>query len=112
MLVGTTKVNYADMIKKCSTDEEYRAYVDNLIPTWARHIKGIKDNQRYYVALHVRKILSLPYKERAAISQCLIEDIRVEGFLGAFVNIQEAFKLCNTDAIISGLKEMVEHDGQ
>ena len=64
MLVGSTNIDYRTLKSFAGKPEELVTYVENMVPVWARHIKCLSHNQRFYVAIHLRSVLTLPYKTR------------------------------------------------
>lgn len=81
-------------------------YAISLVPNWAAHIRGIVDNQRYYVAVKVRNMLTLPYKTREAITTALITNISLFGMLNDFVALDEVLALCDKERLVDALRRV------
>ena len=110
MIVGTTEINYADLKLFVGKHEELVVYVENLVPIWARHIKCLAHNQRFYVAIHLRGVLSIPYKQRIAMCEALIDGINVRGVMSSFTSITEILDVCDKKSLVEMLKRQVELD--
>lgn len=104
MIIGTTQIDYNEVKLFVSEPTSLITYVENLVPCWARCIPHIVDNQRYYVAIHIRNVLSIPYKTRMAAANALIEDIRVSGIMTAFTPITAVIDSCDKDALLCILR--------
>lgn len=104
MIIGTDKLNYDELKLFLTEPTSLITYVDNTVPCWARHIPHIIDNQRYYVAIHIRNVLSIPYKVRVSAANVLIENIRVQGVVTTFTPITDILDICNKEALIKILR--------
>lgn len=108
MLIATTDVDF-DYIKKHQMEpDSVVEYAESLVPSWAKHIRGIVDNQRYYVAVRVRNLLSIAYKPRKAITDALIKNVTLFGMLNDFVTVDELLDLCDKDKLTEALRR--EHE--
>lgn len=106
MIVATTEINN-DYIKQHQTDpESIVEYATSLVPAWAAHIRGITDNQRYYVAVKVRNMLTIAYKTREAICNALIDGVSLFGMLNDFVTLDELLDMCDKDKLAEALRRM------
>lgn len=110
MLVGTTHVDHEKIKKFIGNPSGIVTYVETLVPLWARHIPGIIDNQRYYVAIHVRKLISIPYKLRMELANALINNIRLHGMVSEFISIKEVIDQCNQQALCEMVKGKLKSD--
>lgn len=106
MLVGTTTLDYKELKRFQDTPEELVYYVDSLVPIWARHIKGVVHNQRYFVAVHLRNVLSIPYKTRMAMVDVLIRDVTLTGIMSGFTSIMDIVESCDKDSLIHMIEEV------
>ena len=104
MIVGTTVLNYNELRVYAKRPNELVTYVDNLVPVWARHISPIVYNQRYYVAIHVRNMLSLPYKVRMEAANILTKGISVKGIISGFTSITDILDSCNKEDMLKVLR--------
>lgn len=110
MIIGNAEINYEELREYRSRPNELIQYVENTIPCWARDIPSIKDNQRYYVAIHLRKMLTLSYKERMVMVECLTTNIKIRGVIFSFTPIQELIDVCNKEQLILMLKEVLSNE--
>lgn len=111
MIVGTTKVDYAVLKSFVGKPRELVVYTESLVPSWARHIDCIVNNQRFYIAIHLRKVLTIPYKQRMELVNALIENINIRGVMSSFTSIYDILDMCNKDDLVSMLKmRLLEND--
>lgn len=104
MIIGYDEIPVNEVKSFIGKPNDFVAYVDSLIPMWARHIDSIISNQRYFVALHVRRMLSLPYKERMDLVNALVRGIRIKGTTNTFVPITHIVRSCNLEALADMLE--------
>lgn len=107
MLIGYTTVDYEALKKFVNNPDDIVTYVISQIPIWARHIDGICDNQRYYIALHLRKVLTIPYKQRTELVDALTRGIYLRGVCTNFVSITDIVNACDKESLIAMLKAEV-----
>lgn len=105
MLIYTKNVNWKKLKSMASKPEAAVPYVLSLIPDWAAHIRNIKNNQRYYASVYMRKVYALPFKDRMAIVNALTENISVSGLTNCFISIEEILDVCDKEALLAALKE-------
>lgn len=103
MIIGENTINYDALRSYSHNPEGLVTYVRNLIPLWAIHIPHIEDNQRYYVALHLRKVLSIPYKLRKEMVETLVAGIHIAGSVSGFVTIHDIVSACDRDKLLEAL---------
>lgn len=100
MLIGESNLDY-EVIRKLAGDKAgLVAYVENLVPTWARHIPQIVSNQRYYAAIHIRNMLQMPFLLRKEMCAQLLKGCAVHGVINEFVPVAQLFEECDTEALI------------
>lgn len=105
MIVGTLDLDF-DKIHDCTEHvSELCDYSDSLVPKWARHITPIVHNQRYYVAIHVRNMLTIPYKKRKEMFNELIADIHLKGVMSEFIPISDILAECDKELLCSAIQE-------
>lgn len=109
MIVGTTSLDYKELKMFVDKPEELVCYVDNLVPMWAKHIKGIVYNQRYYVAVHLRNVLTIPYKSRMAMVDALIKDVTLTGIMSDFTSIIDIVESCNKESLLHMIEEEINY---
>lgn len=105
MVVGTCNVKTEDCLKFINNPTGLISYVEELVPIWARHIPSIVDNQRFYVALHLRNSLSLPYKTRMSLAEPLLKGIKIRGVMSSFTPISSILDVCDKEALIKMLEQ-------
>ena len=78
MLVGTRNLS-RDEIKEASTVASLRKLAIEQVPLLFRHIKEIVDNQKYLIALEVRKMYKGDYNKWHSLCEGLLEGVKVTG---------------------------------
>lgn len=106
MLIFTKDLDWELLKKHAGNPEKLVALVDSSIPAWAAHINNIHNNQRYYAAVYLRNVLSIPFKQRMEVVNKLTEDISVSGLTSYFVSVEELIDYCNKDSLVKALKEL------
>lgn len=96
MIVGTTKLNYSELKRFVGRPAELVTYVESLVPSWARNVPYITQNQRYFVAIHLRNVLTIPYKPRMELVNALVDKIALAGIMTDFTPITEIVDSCDT----------------
>lgn len=104
MIIGTTNIDYSIIKSFVGKPDDLVTYVENLVPTWARHVPSIVHNQRFYIAIHVRKVLTIPYKQRMELVNALIENINIQGIMSNFTAITDVINVCDKEALVEMLK--------
>lgn len=105
MIIGSSKLDFELLKSFEGKPKELVTYVDSLVPTWASHISGIVDNQRFYTALYVRKLLTIPYKSRMELVDALVDSIRISGVISQFTPIEDLVNSCDKNKLVTLLKE-------
>lgn len=104
MFVGSDIIN-TDKLNAIATDfEKLDNYAMSLIPLWARSIKEVVDNQKYLVALYIKKSNVLTFKEKHAAVQHLCEGIHLSGLLNTVTKIEDIFKFADKNTLLSALR--------
>jgi len=112
MLIANKTLDYETIHKLSNNPESVVAYIEDMVPKWARHIKGITDNQRFYAAVHVRKMLTLPYQTRHAITEALVDGIYINGIVYDFITLSDLLALCDKDTLLNAIEEQLKRDGK
>lgn len=99
LIIGTNYVDYERIKTFIHKPAGLCVYVESLVPSWARHIKGITDNQRYYIAIHVRKMLSIGYKDRMELVNELVKGIHLCGTMTTFTPITDIVESCDKEML-------------
>lgn len=104
VLVGSTDLNFAEIKKFVGRPLDIVAYATSLVPIWARHMDVLVNNQRYYLAINIRNMLSIPYKQRDELVKILTANIRIAGVITGFTPITELVDNCDKDKLIQMLE--------
>lgn len=112
MVVGTLDLNY-DVIKTFTNHpEDIVAYCDSTVPIWANHIDAIVKNQRYYMAIHIRNLLTIPFKDRQRMIDYLIRGLTVSGVMTEFVSVTDIIEACDKKLLLRVLEEYIKDGTQ
>lgn len=112
MVVGDLKLNY-DVIKTfLNHPEDIVAYCESCIPVWAQHIQQLKFNQRYYMAIHIRDLKNIPFRDRQALVEPLIKGITLVGVMSSFTSITDIIEACDKETLLRVVKEYLKDENQ
>lgn len=103
MIIGSDKLDYNALRRYVNNKTGLLEYARSLVPMWAQHIPSIFDNQRYYVALNLRKVTSLNYATRKDMIETLVKDIHIRGAVSGFVTIHDVINETNKEALLEVL---------
>lgn len=109
MLIFTKNVNWGLLKRKVHNPEEAVDYVCGLVPKWAQHLQNIQNNQRYYAAVYMRNVYTLPYRERMTIVKALTDGISLTGLTSGFVALDEVIASCNKENLLGALLEVSDN---
>lgn len=104
MIVGDSNVDYALIRRYISQPELFPKAVELTVPIWCRHLTAVIYNQRYMYAVYTRNLISIPYKQKQAMLQKLLEGVSITGTTTTFVSITDILNVCNKEK----LAEMLE----
>ena len=104
MIVGTTDVSVEDLKVVVNSHRDIVEYAVSLVPTWARHVKGIVNNQRYFVAVTLRNITSIPYKTRQPLIMKLLDGVALTGLATNVCSITSIVDMCDKELLVEALR--------
>lgn len=104
MVIGSDVLNYDVLLRFIDDEYSLVKYVEHLVPSWARHIQSIVYNQRYFVAIHLRKVMTIPYHQKMRLVNALVENITLTGIPTQFITLENIIEHCDENQ----LKELVE----
>ena len=110
MVIGESKIDYDVLKSFIGRPAELVVYVESLVPKWARHVPSITYNQRFYVAIHLRAVLTIPYKQRMELVDALVDGISIHGIMSSFTPIEDIINVCNKDDLVEMLKMRLLED--
>jgi hypothetical protein len=90
MVVGSKYVNLFDLKNACLKGNVVQ-FATDLVPCFARHTPSIIDNQRYYLALLLRKNSLFTYHTCVKYCNILVQDITICGMLNEVYDISDLF---------------------
>lgn len=105
MIVGTKTINMEELSKHTKSHEALEDYALRLVPKYLRHHEAITMNQKYLVALHLRKIESIPYKKRKELCETLLSGIHITGVPTQLYDMSDIVCLIDMDKLMRFLEE-------
>ena len=87
MIVGSKYFTLDDVVKNSKNSTMLRIFSDSLIPKFAECIPGIKDNQRYLVAVVLRCSKRIPFDIKTKLCEELLEDVKLSGVLNDIYDV-------------------------
>lgn len=100
MVVGTKDIDIQEVNRVIQRKEDIIEYAINLVPRIIRHNTEIVNNQRYYLALLIRKNESIRFYNRMSICNKLIKDIEIFGVANEIVDFEELISKCNVTELL------------
>lgn len=95
MLVGTELITISEVKSHCSSYKALLNYTLSKIPKHFRGVKEIVDNQKYLVALYVRKAYKDDYNKWHPLCSQLLEGVRVHGCVDTLTSCTEVLEECD-----------------
>ena len=89
MIVGTKYVDMAELRRNCADVMTLREYCRLSVPRLFRHDTRIVDNQKYYIAMLVRNIKSIPFDRRKDLYEGLLYGVHVTGVINTLYDVEE-----------------------
>lgn len=104
MIIGSKEIDYVKIKNLCAKPEELLQYCDSLVPAELRHQHAIVMNQRYYVALSIRQIKTLPYIVKKSASEYLLKEVSVTGVINVVYDYNDLLQHCDIVKLEKALK--------
>lgn len=105
MIVGTKDFDFEELKLATESDEQLQDFVVRLVPTFLRHIQPVMDNQKYYVALYIRNMQSIPYQIRKDRSEKLLEGVSITGVINTVIDFSDILLYTNVETLLRYLEE-------
>lgn len=99
MIVGTKYIDQTELRKHCKNSQMLKDYCMLLVPRIVRHQRAIVDNQKYLVALYVRDFKSIPYKDRKALCESLLEDVSITGVANTIYDFDDVLSMIDVERL-------------
>lgn len=103
MLVGTKRIDHTELREAIDTRHTIEMYITRLIPTCLQHLPAVKDNQRYLVALHIRRLTGVNFTHKMNIANELVEGVTVQGSINNVYDIEDILTHVNFDKLLRAL---------
>lgn len=91
MIVGNGSITIADVESHSASADVLIEYSDSLIPEEYKHIKEIRDNQRYLCCLLLRQSSTVPWDRKKEILDRVLYDTRITGFTDSVVEARSVW---------------------
>lgn len=105
MIVGTKYINLEELAEHIKKGANLDIYCLSLVPKYLQHITPIVMNQKYVVALHIRKIESIPYKIRKEKCETLLSSIHLTGVPTQLIDMGDIMCRVDVDKIVRYIEE-------
>lgn len=99
MIVGSTTIDKSKL-KLCDTVHKLNEYSISLVPEYIRHRKEICDNQKYLVAMHLRRCDDIPFYKRVELSNKLLTDVEITGDITSISSIEDIILSSDVDYLM------------
>lgn len=96
MLVGTRSIP-STLIKEAKTVGALKKLAEKQVPLMFRHVKEIVDNQKYLLALQVRKLYKHDYNVWHPLCEGLLEGVHVTGSIHTLHTCAELLSECDVN---------------
>lgn len=105
MIIGCKVVDIPSLKRACVSVDRLVTYATELVPTPLQHLTQIVDNQKYFVALQVRQLQSLPWRKRKELCEGLLSGIRIKGMPDGFYDYTDILLAIDKEAFVRYLRE-------
>lgn len=92
MLLGKAVIEGAELKAHISSLEDFYGYCDSLVPEEFRHLKQIRDNQRYLCAMVLRKSNLVPWDKKKDLLVSIMSETRVIGLTDVCIDISQLYE--------------------
>ena len=100
ILVGNKEINLEELKRKSVSYGTLDSYCLSLVPKYIRHNQTIVNNQKYLVALYLRRIESIPYKKRMDLCEHLLHNVRVTGVTTTILDFNDIIMETDIEKLI------------
>lgn len=99
MLAGTEQITVSEVKAHCGSYEQLLKYTYSKIPKSFRNVKEIVDNQKYIVALNVRKAYKNDYNKWHPLCEELLKGVRVKGCAYTITSCSQLLAECDLNVL-------------
>lgn len=89
MLLGKAIIEEAELGRHIASKEEFYLWCDNMIPEEFRHVKEIRDNQRYLCTLILRKSDKVAWDKKKDLIISILTETRVTGLTDSCIEVSQ-----------------------
>jgi uncharacterized protein (DUF488 family) len=103
MVIGKKDIDYEKLRMSLGNSTSIVQYAIDMVPRCIRHVEPIVFNQRYYVALMLRELNSIPYETRKQRCEDLLKGISISGVINNIVDFEDILLCVDMDQLIQFL---------
>lgn len=109
MIIGTKVIDEQEIISLLRQGEDITSYVENLVPRLIR-TPEVVGNQRYYIALRLRKNKTLSYYQKAKFCEIILDGAKITGSVNNLIDFRDILGSVNMDKLMQYVfnKELYE----
>lgn len=111
MLIGRKTIDMNKLKQACSSPQRLIDWTISIIPPEVRHVRAIVDNQKYYVATHVRAFKSIPYPRKMQLCDSLLAGVEVKGVCNELYDYEDLLSHIDLQ-MFQTLLDMEEQDAK
>ena len=110
MLVGTKEINLEELKHKAVNYGTLDTYCMDLVPKYIQHVQAIVDNQKYLVALYLRRINSISFNRRVELCEHLLKDVRVTGVTSTVLDFNDIMAETDIEKLLRYILQRREYN--
>lgn len=99
MIVGRKDIDLTELTKSIS-ENKLQEYIMSLIPPIVKDSEEILNNQKYLVALHIRKYVNINFYVKKDLCNNLLKDIEIFGVINELYDINDIISSCNMSELL------------
>ena len=99
MIVGNTQIDNSKLLS-CRDVQALRDYALSLVPPYVRHIPAILDNQKWLVAVNLRKCKNIAFYKRTELANQLLTDVEITGDITTIISIDDCIRTSDIDYLM------------
>lgn len=105
MIVGNKDINLKELKKVYNNESLLNQFCMRQVPRYLWHNTAIVNNQKYLIALYLRKLESIPFKDREYWSNYLIDGITITGVPTRMVDFKDLLMYVDMDKLLQYIKQ-------
>lgn len=106
MIIGSSSVNNAELIKCSKSYDDFLAYCKKLVPQEFRHVDVIINNQCYFCALKLRSCKEVSWEVKKPLCNEVLRKHQICGGLNEIIEVGNLLTIVN----IQRLKDFIAYE--